>query len=311
VAAAQAADVVVMALGDTLQTCGEWADRDSLDLPGGQLALLAAVAATGKPLVVVLINGRAASFGPANALLANVSALVEAWRPGQAGARAIVDVLTGAVNPSGKLASQWAQHVGQLASGAQPWLARRVGKWIANGRSQPDPTDGREYDPYVATAYPSTPLFRFGAGLSYTTFEYRALALSPAPSIASLPGGGVFSGRGRAGYVDAINTTIVTASVTVCNTGGRAGTEVVQVYSQDPSASDFDTPLVPYWKRLVGFGRLALAPGSCDTLAVPLLADNLAQYDPSMVLRIVPGSYKITAGGRSDTDTLSAALVMA
>lgn len=311
VAAAQAADVVVMALGDTLQSCGEWADRDSLDLPGGQLQLLAAVVAAGKPVVVVLVNGRAASFGPANALLANVSALVEAYRPGQAGARAIVDVLLGAVNPSGKLASQWAQHVGQLGGGAQPWLAKRVGKWLANSRSQPDPTSDREYDPYIATAFPSTPLFRFGAGLSYTTWEYRALALSAAPSIASLPGGGVFSGRGRAGYADAINTAVVTANVTLCNTGARAGAEVVQVYSQDPSASDFDTPLVPYWKRLVGFGRIALDAGACGSLAVPLLADDLALYDPAMTLRIIAGTYRITAGGRSDTDTLAAALVLA
>lgn len=311
VAAAQAADVVVMALGDTLQSCGEWSDRDSLDLPGGQLALLAAVVAAGKPVIVVLINGRAASFGPANALLANVSALVEAYRPGQAGARAIVDVLLGTVNPSGKLASQWAQHVGQLGSGAQPWLAKRVGKWIANNRSVPDPTDGREYDAYIATAFPSTPLFRFGAGLSYTTFEYRALELSAAPSIVSLPGGGVFSGRGRAGYADAINTPIVTANVTLCNTGARPGAEVVQVYSQDPTASDFETPLVPYWKRLVGFGRIVLDAGACDSIAIPLLADNLALYDPAMTLRIIAGTYKITAGGRSDTDTLTAMLVMA
>lgn len=311
VAAARAADVAVLALGDTLQSCGEWADRDSLDLPGGQLALLAAVLATGTPTVVVLVGGRAASFGPANALLQNVSALLLAWRPGQAGARAIADVLVGAVNPSGKLASQWAQHVGQLGSGAQPFLAKRVGKWIANGRSAPDATDGREYDPYVASAFPSTPLFRFGAGLSYTTFEYRSLALSPAPSIASLPGGGVFSGRGRAGYAGAINTPVVTATVMLCNTGSRAGAEAVQVYSQDPAASDFETPLVPYWKRLVGFGKILLAAGACDSLAIPLLADDLALYDPAMNLRIIAGSYAITAGGRSDADTLRATLVMA
>lgn len=310
VAAAQAADVVVMALGDTLQSCGEWADRDSLDLPGGQLQLLAAVAALGKPLVVVLINGRAASFGPGNLLLSNVTALVEAWRPGQAGAQAIVDILLGAMNPSGKLASQWAQHVGQMASGAQPFLQKRVAKWLANNRSAADPTDGREYDPYIATAFPSTPLFRFGTGLSYTSFAYKTLSLSAPLPISSLPGGGVFSGRGRAGYVDAINTAIVTATVNVCNTGDRAGTEVVQIYSQDPPASDFDTPLVPYWKRLIGFGRLALAAGACDAINIPILADDLALYDPSMALRIVAGAYTISAGGMSDEDTLQEILTM-
>jgi beta-glucosidase len=312
VAAAAAADVSILALGDSLASCGEWQDRDSLDLPGGQMALLAAVAALGKPLVVVLINGRAASFGPANAVLNNITALVEAWRPGQEGARALADIIIGAVNPSGKLASQWAQNVGQLGSGAQPWVARRVAKWLANNRSPADPTDGRVYDPYVASAFPSTPLFRFGSGLSYTSFNYTSLGLSPAPAVASLPGGGTFSGRGRAGYVDAISTAVVTASVTVCNTGARAGTEVVQVYVQDPIAGfGFETPIVPMWKRLVGFARVPLEAGACDTAAVPILADDLAVYDDLMQLRVVPGAYVVTAGGRSDTDFLSAPLVLA
>ena len=311
VAAASAADVVVLALGDSLASCGEWADRDSLDLPGGQLALLAAAAATGKPLVLVLINGRAASFGPGNALLANVSAVLEAWRPGQQGARALADIITGAVNPSGKLVSQWAQHVGQMGSGAQPWLARRIGKWLANARSAPDATDGREYDPYVASAFASTPLFRFGSGLSYTAFNYSALTLSPAPAVAALPSGGTFSGRGRAGYVDAISTAVVTATVTVCNTGTRAGTEVVQVYVQDPAGGfGFDTPIVPFWKRLVGFARVPLGAGACGAVDVPLLADDLAVYDDNMQLRVVPGAYTVTAGGRSDQDVLSALLIL-
>lgn len=161
VAAAAAADVAIVAVGDSMASCGEWADRDSLDLPGGQLALLEALANTSTPLVVVLVNGRAASFGPANALLTKFAAVVEAWRPGEEGAQAVLDVISGAVVPSGKLASQWAQNVGQMNGGAQPWLARRRAKWISNARSPPDPTDGRVYDNYVATAYSSFPLFRF------------------------------------------------------------------------------------------------------------------------------------------------------
>ena len=162
VAAAAAADFAIVAVGDSLASCGEWADRDSLDLPGGQLALLQALAnQTTTPIILVLINGRAASFGPANALLSQFAAVVEAWRPGEEGARAILDIISGRVNPSGKLASQWAQNVGQMNSGSQPWLARRRAKWVANQRSTPDPTDGRVYDPYVATAYSSLPLFRF------------------------------------------------------------------------------------------------------------------------------------------------------
>lgn len=154
-----------------------------------------------------------------------------------------------------------------------------------------------------------------GHGLSYTSFNYTALALSAAPAIRSLPGGGVFSGRGRQGYIDAISTAIVTASVTVCNTGGRDGAEVVQVYSQDPpgdwGGAFSDVAIVPFWKRLVGFARVSLASGACTVASVPLLADDLAHYDPGMVLRIQPGTYTISAGGRSDQDTLSQPLALA
>ena len=254
VAAARKADVAVVAVGDSMASCGEWQDRDSLDLPGGQLALLEALLnQTSTPVVVVLINGRAASFGPGNTLLSKVAAVVEAWRPGEMGAQAIVDILSGKVNPSGKLANQWAQHVGQLGSGAQPFLARRVAKWLANGRSAADPTDGRMYDPYTHSQYSSLPLFRFGFGLSYTTFEYKRMNITVAAGgvVANLPGRGVYSGRGKAGYVDAFKTTVMTADVTVCNTGLVDGAEVVQIYSQDPRAA-FAVPIVPYWKRLVG-----------------------------------------------------------
>jgi beta-glucosidase len=163
-AAAAGADAVIVALGDSLARCGEWVDRDSLDLPGGQLQLLEAlVAATppSTPIVLVLINGRAATFGPGNALLTRVAAVVESWRPGEEGSQAILDIISGKVNPSGKLTNQWAQNVGQMGSGSQPWLARRRAKWVSNKRSPPDATDGRVYDPYVASNYSSYPLFRF------------------------------------------------------------------------------------------------------------------------------------------------------
>ena len=139
-----------------------------------------------------------------------------------------------------------------------------------------------------------------------------SLTLSPAPAVAALPGGGVFSGRGRAGYLDAATTAVVTATVKLCNSGTRDGTEVVQVYSQDP-VGDFgsDIIIVPYWKRLVGFARVPLAAGECGAIDIPLLADDLATYDDAMVLRVRPGNYTISAGGRSDTDTLQEALVLA
>ena len=307
-AAAAAADVAVVLLGDSLKTCGEWLDRDDLDLPGGQLPLLGALLNTSTPVVVVLVHGRAASFGAGNALLPRAAAVVEAWRPGEMGAYAIVDVLSGAVNPSGKLASQWAQGVGQLGSGAQPWLQRRVAKWVANARSAPDPTDGRVYDPYVTSGYAtSAPLFRFGHGLSYTAFNYTTIDVAVLAQPRALA---AFSGRGRAGYAEAAALAVLSVAVGVCNVGLRDGVEVVQVYSQDPRGA-FNTPIVPHWKRLVGYGRLPLAAGACGRLTVPVLADDLALYDDGMTLRVVAGTYVISAGGRSDQDTLQANVTLA
>lgn len=305
VAAAQQSDYVVAALGDSLQTCGEWEDRDSLDLPGGQLQLLQAlVEQSTAPVIVVLIHGRAASFGPGNALLSKVAAVIEAWRPGEEGAQAIVDIIAGAVNPSGKLANQWAQHVGQLASGAQPWLARQVGKWVAKNRKPQDP-DGRVYDAYVSSAYSSLPLFRFGHGLSYTEYAYKSIHVAVAQPLSRMRGAGVLSGWGREGYLYGVQTAVLNVTVDLCNTGRMAGSEVVQVYSRDPRAASA-LGIVPYWKRLVGYGRIALAAGACGALTVPVLADDLAQYDDAMTLRIVPGRYTISAGSRSDLDTLQA-----
>jgi beta-glucosidase len=315
VAAAQNADVAIVAVGDSLHSCGEWLDRDSLDLPGAQLALLQALVANASstPIVLVLINGRAASFGPANALLAQMAAVVEAWRPGEMGAQALVDILSGKVNPSGKLASQWAQNVGQMGSGAQPWLQRRVAKWVANTRSAPD-ADGRVYDPYIATQFSSLPLFRFGHGLSYTTWSYKSITVDGVGPISGLPGGGTFSGRGGAGYRDALATTVFTAHVTLCNSGAVDGAEVVQLYARLPPQDLFGPdglPIVPHWKRLVGYGRIALTAGACGTLDLPAIADDFALYDDAMVLRVLPAAYIISAGGRSDTDLLAVNVTLA
>jgi hypothetical protein len=223
-AAAAASDVAVLVLGDDLASCGEWNDRDSLDLPGSQLELLAALLNTSTPVILVLLNGRTMTFGPSNALLAAVPAVLEAWRPGQAGATAIVNVLLGRSVPSGKLVAPWVQNVGQIGSGTAPFRARIAGKWLMNSRGPPDPTDGREYAPYVSTAYSSQPLFRLGHGLSYTTFGYTGLSVTLVNGTV-----GTLSGRGRAGYYEGVSTTVLVANVSLCNTGSVDGTEVVQV----------------------------------------------------------------------------------
>jgi hypothetical protein len=195
-----------------------------------------------------------------------------------------------------------------LPPDAQPWLQRRVAKWVANARGPPDATDGRVYDPYTSSSYASSqPLFRFGHGLSYTAYNYTAIAVAVLQHAAALA---PFSGRGRAGYAQAAALAVLSVSVSVCNVGRADGVEVVQVYSQDPRGA-FPTPIVPHWKRLVAYGRLPLAAGACGRIDLDVLADDLALYDDQMALRVVAGTYVISAGGRSDQDTLQANVTLA
>lgn len=287
VALAKDADVAIVVVGDGDGSCGEWADRDSLDPDGGQLQLLEAVLDTGTTTVVVHIGGRPMTFGYANAPLDRMGTFITAFRPGQAGGTAIVDVITGKVNPSGKLVQPWPRSVGQVRSGASPWLAEVRGKWIANNR-QPADADGRHYDGYQdAGALSGSPLFYFGHGLSYTTYEYESLAVSVSPLE-----GGVASG-----------TVVATATVSLKNTGAVGGTEVVQVYLQDPAGA---LPFVASWKRLVGFGRVRLDPGQSTQLHVPLLVDDVALHDEHFKPRIVAGAYLLSAGPASNADSLTA-----
>jgi hypothetical protein len=277
---AEAADVAILVLGDDQASSAEWGDRESLDLPGGQLPLLEAVAATGTPVVLVLVTGRTATFGPQNEVLKNVSAIFSTFRPGQMGGVAIANLLTGAAVPSGKLAQNWVRSVGQSRSGASPWLQWRVGKWTANARGCTDP-DGRCYDQYKTAGAPGstgdvfdgTPLFRLGQGLSYTTFEFSEPAVALQPGNTSVP---------------------AVASCTVKNTGTVAGVEVVQVYVEDPVMA-----YVRPWKRLLAFTRVSLSPGQSTTVNIPIDADELAFYDDEMVRRVVPGQYTFSFGGDS------------
>ena len=163
--------------------------------------------------------------------------MVAAWRPGEEGGHAIVNILTGKANPSAKLAQSWPRTVGHVHSGSTPWLQRVRGKWVANSKGCGYDSDGRCYDPYVSSGFEPTPLFYFGAGLSYTTYSYSALTVTPAMDPA----------KGLAwGFADSTDADAVwRVSVTVTNTGKVAGQEVVQIYVKDPD----NLPFVPYWKR--------------------------------------------------------------
>ena len=288
VAAAQApgVDAVVVVLGDSTGSCGEGRDRDDLDLPGSQLALLAALAAAqpriAAPIVLVLVNGRAATFGAAagNRLLDSVAALLVAWRPGQEGGAAIARLLFGLANPSGRLPNSWLRAVGQSGSGASPWLQERNGDWAGGVGAE-----GRGFSGYTNAANDASPLFAFGSGLSYTSFALSQLAVQPQPGNATFP---------------------LALSVRVANAGGVDGACVVLAFVQDPRGVAAGRVVRP-WKRLVAFARVPVAAGAALTASVAVAADDLAFYDASMRLALQRGNYTLSVGLSSEDDAANQA----
>jgi beta-glucosidase len=247
-------DVVVAVVGESDTTVGEGFDRADLDLPGAQLDLIQAVQAAGKPVVVVLLNGRPLSVPW---LAENVPAIVEAWFPGEQGGTAVAEVLFGDTNPAGRLPVTVPKFVGQVPMyyDYKP-SARR---------------------PYVKID--AAPLYPFGHGLSYTEFAYRDLTVSPEQI-------------GPDGSV--------TVSVTVANTGARAGDEVVQLYVHDEVAS-VTAPV----KRLRGFERIHLTPQQTQRVTFTLGPADLAVLDRSLKPVVEPGRFEVFVGG-SSAATLSA-----
>jgi beta-glucosidase len=253
-----------MVLGDNEQTSREaWADnhlgdRDSLDLVGQQNDLAKAIFELKKPTIVVLLNGRPLSV---NLLAERADALIEGWYLGQETGTAVAEVLFGKVNPGGKLPVTIARSVGQL-----PVYYNRK------------PTARRGY------LFDTTqPLFPFGFGLSYTTFDVSAPRLAK-PTIG-------------------ISET-VGVDVDVANTGSRAGDEVVQLYVRD-DVSSVTRPVL----ELKRFKRVTLAPGAKTTVHFDLKPEDLAFYDIRMNRIVEPGTFTIHAGG-SSVDLKSAKLTV-
>jgi beta-glucosidase len=251
VEAAKNSDVAVVVLGDSSsKTVGESASRTSLDLPGRQLELVQAVYATGKPVVVVLINGRPLSINWVNKY---VHGIVEAWFPGAQGGTAIADVLFGDYNPGGKLAVTFPKTAGQIPFNfpTKPNAQWEGEKTRVNGA-----------------------LYYFGFGLSYTTFAYSNLHISPARQTT----------RGN-----------VAVSFDVKNTGAREGDEVVQLYTRDLVSS-----VTTYEKNLRGFERVHLKPGESRTVAFALTPDDLALWDRQMHFVVEPGAFRVMIGSSSE-----------
>jgi beta-glucosidase len=268
---ARGADVAVMLLGEHRDMSGEARSRTTLELPGVQQRLLERVHATGTPVVLVLMNGRPLSVQWA---ADSVPAIVEAWYLGLQTGPALADVLFGDANPGGKLPVTFPRNVGQIPL---YYGYRRTGR-------PPNPADPyTNKDAYTSKYFdvPWTPLFPFGHGLSYTTFEYGAPVL----------GGAACAERSEC---EIGPTDSLVVRVTVANTGTRAGDEVVQLYVRDHVAS-VTRPLL----ELRRFQRVTLAPGERRTLSFTLGPRDLAFHDAEMRRVVEPGEFTVFAGGDS------------
>lgn len=258
VAAAENADVVVLVVGEHRDLSAEASSRASIDLPDEQLELAKAVYATGVPVVAVLTNGRPLSV---NWLDEHIPAILETWYLGVETGTAIADVLFGDYNPGGKLPVTVPRTVGQVPI-------------YYNHKNTGRPADPDEKYTSKYLDVPLTPLYPFGFGLSFTTFEYAAPRLS--------------SERIGAGEQ-------LTVEVDVTNTGGRAGDEVVQLYVRDEVAS-----VTPPVKRLRGFRRVHLEAGETRTLSFTLGRDDFAMYNRDMEWLVEPGFFTVYVGGSSE-----------
>ncbi|RPH29167.1 beta-glucosidase BglX [Buttiauxella warmboldiae] len=253
---AKSADVVVAVVGEAQGMAHEASSRTDLVLPQSQRDLIAALKATGKPLVLVLMNGRPLALVTEHQ---QADALLEAWYSGTEGGNAVADILFGDYNPSGKLPMSFPRSVGQI-----PTYYSHL-------------NTGRPYNPEKPNKYTSRyfdeangPLFPFGYGLSYTTFSVSDVKMS-APSMAA-------DGK-------------VEASVEVTNTGERAGETVVQMYLQDVTAS-ISRPV----KELKGFKKVMLKPGETQTISFPIDVEALKFWNAQMKHVAEPGKFNVFIG---------------
>jgi len=265
---ARQADVAVVVLGGGQRTCGENKSRTSLELPGHQLKLLQAVQATGKPVILILINGRPLSVNWADKF---VPAILEAWYPGSKGGTAVADILFGDYNPGGKLTVTFPKTVGQIPFNFPYKPASQI-----DGGKNPGP-DGN-------MSRINGALYPFGYGLSYTTFEYSDLEITPK----------VITPNPKA-----------TVRLKVTNTGKRAGDEVVQLYTRDILSS-----VTTYEKNLAGFERIHLKPGESKEIVFTLDRKHLELLNADMKWTVEPGEFAIMAGASSEDIRLNGILTV-
>ena len=257
VEAARNADAVILALGESREMSGEAASRSSLDIPGVQNSLLESVAALGKPVILVLMNGRPLAIPRA---VERAGAVLETWFLGVQTGNAIADVIFGDYNPSGRLPVTFPRSVGQVP-------------FYYNHKNTGRPADDTSKYTSRYMDIPSSPLFPFGYGMSYTTFDYSGLTVSPVS-------------------VDSSGTVAV--AVHVRNSGRRAGEEVVQLYVRQEVGS-LTRPVM----ELKQFRKIALAPGESRLVAFALPVRDLRMYDAAMRRVVEPGRFTVYVGTNS------------
>jgi beta-glucosidase len=251
VAMAKTVDIAIVVLGEDNSQVGEGLSRTSLNLPAYQEDFLKAVYATGVPVVLVLINGRPLSINWADK---NIPAILEAWFPGEFGGTAIADVLFGDYNPGGKLPVTFPKTVGQIPYNFPFKPSSQAGR-------------GRNGSDVLGALYP------FGYGLSYTTFEYSNLKITPEKQT--------------------IDKNI-SVGFTVKNSGKLAGDEIVQLYFHDDVSS-----VTVYETQLRGFERVHLLPGEEKTVKFELSPDDLSLLDKDMNRVVEPGTFQVLIGSSS------------
>ncbi len=257
---AKNADVVIAVVGDNLSLTGERKDRAVLNLSGAQLELLKKVKETDKPMIVVLINGKPLTIPW---ITKNADAIIEAWNPGNEGGNAVAAIIFGDYNPSGKLTISFPLDTGQL-----PVYYNHY-NYTWHGGVYIDMTE--------------EPLFPFGFGLSYTTFEYTNLKVS----------------------IEKLHQNeILSIFVDITNTGARKGVEIVQLYVNDI----YSTVVTPI-KELKGFEKVELNPGETRTVQMDLPIQSLSLVDNNGQEKVEPGQFEIFIGSSSTDERMLKALI--
>lgn len=259
VAAANKSDIIVAVVGESSNMSGESSSRSEISIPASQQALLKALVKTGKPLVIVLINGRPLTLVWEND---NATAILDAWAPGTEAGNAVADVLFGDVNPSGKITATFPRSVGQIPI-------------YYNHKNTGRPFDGTGFPKFKSNYLDESndPLYPFGFGLSYTSFDYSPVMLSK----------NKLKGEEK-----------LTATITLTNSGKYDGEEVVQLYITDPVAS-----VTRAVKDLKGFQKIMLKVGESKEISFQISTEQLSFYNSDLKKVTEPGEFIVHIGTSS------------